>query len=577
MPTSRSRQTLPNLEKFFRDVRRLRAKILEAFRTPAKFCIALLDPAPTHPLVNRLYKQLEAMGADEHDYAVSSTYAVLIGPEKRKALSAYFTPPAVAAAAMRAARAFLDKKSNPTILDPACGGGSFIVPITRELVGRQLASGLSIPRACNAALKQVYGLELEPDLARLAERLLGRMLEREFSYKKKLPLVIRRANALSARKVKKHTAIIGNPPYGRVLDTVSSTVLRRAGDAANGGHTNLYALFILRALDWVQPGGGLVFILPTSFVAGPYFAGLRKEILARASVVSIDVHNQRENLFLGAVQDICILTLARRQSSVKSKATQLYEMGLVDECGHRTSAGKAEACPAGQPWTLPVPGLKRKKRARTKTTSKSHWTLEDYGYRMKVGKVVPTRERTRLKKKFLPRALPLIWASDIRPTGRFIFRGGGERSPPYGWFLPYKKDKLRYIAKRAAVLVQRSSNRDQKRRLNAAAVTESFVDKKGRRGYVAENHVIVLEATNKRPLLSPRDMVKLLHSEVLNERFSSLSGSFNVSATLLRRLSLPDPSQLRITKALRSERKIRRLFEEIPEVLVPEELGSSTT
>ena len=68
-------------------------------------------------------------------------------------------------------------------------------------------------------------------------------------------------------------------------------------------------------MDWLKPGGGLVFVLPPSFVAGPYFAGLRQEIFKRAEVTRIDLHEQRENLFLGAVQDVCLLTLRRREES----------------------------------------------------------------------------------------------------------------------------------------------------------------------------------------------------------------------------------------------------------------------
>ncbi|MBX9644754.1 MAG: hypothetical protein K2W91_11710 [Novosphingobium sp.] len=43
---------------------------------------------------------------DMRDYAISSAYALLIGPARRKSLSAYFTPPSLAAATIEAARPF---------------------------------------------------------------------------------------------------------------------------------------------------------------------------------------------------------------------------------------------------------------------------------------------------------------------------------------------------------------------------------------------------------------------------------------------------------------------------------------
>src|SRR3546814_18267204 len=62
--------------------------------------------------------------------------------------------------------------------------------------------------------------------------------------------------------------IIGNPPYGKLFRSGVEQLTEAAGNADLGGHTNLYALFLIKALDWLNPGGGLAFVLPTSFVAG---------------------------------------------------------------------------------------------------------------------------------------------------------------------------------------------------------------------------------------------------------------------------------------------------------------------
>lgn len=102
-----------------------------------------------------------------------------------------------------------------------------------------------------------------------------------------------------------------------------------------GGHTNFYSIFLLKALDAVRPGGGLVFVIPTSFVAGPYFSGLREEILARADVVSLDLHQDREGLFLGAVQDVCLLVL-RRHEKKKASSSIGYEAGILHSNGARS-------------------------------------------------------------------------------------------------------------------------------------------------------------------------------------------------------------------------------------------------
>src|SRR3546814_12099664 len=75
-------------------------------------------------------------------------------------------------------------------------------------------------------------------------------------------------------------------------------------------------------------------------------------------------------------------------------------------------------------------------------------------------------------------------------------------------------------------------------------MTKSFVSRHKRDGYVAENHVIVLEPTSDTPAVSQEVLARLLNSEVVNTRFSAVSGSFSVSAKLLARLALPSPDRL---------------------------------
>jgi adenine-specific DNA-methyltransferase len=125
---------------------------------------------------------LNDLVADARDYAISSAYSLLIDKDRRKLLSAYFTPPTLTAAAMQAAAPFFDDIENPSVLDPACGGGSFLVPTARRLIAARIARGLSPRRACSATLAQIRGIELDPDLARLSRKLLANMLKREHAF-----------------------------------------------------------------------------------------------------------------------------------------------------------------------------------------------------------------------------------------------------------------------------------------------------------------------------------------------------------------------------------------------------------
>jgi hypothetical protein len=88
---------------FLAFVRRYRAAILSEAE-PLAFCLYLADNVGTcPPTAAAALGLLGDLTGDVRDYAVSSAYALLIGPEKRKRLSAYFTPPSLTAAAMEAA------------------------------------------------------------------------------------------------------------------------------------------------------------------------------------------------------------------------------------------------------------------------------------------------------------------------------------------------------------------------------------------------------------------------------------------------------------------------------------------
>lgn len=283
-------------------------------------------------------------------------------------------------------------------------------------------------------------------------------------------------------------------------------------------------------------------MLPTSFIAGPYFKGLREEILARANVVRIDIHQQREHLFIDAIQDVCLLVLQRHGGGCAP--SDHYGLGLIDANGARTALGTATTPPDGDAWLVPVAsGPKSEAGHFALTTSKPADVIASYGYRVRVGKVVPKRERKQLFSGPAPDRLPVLWASDVRADGVFKFQGG-TRTALSAWYLPPSSGSLGYVSRGRSVIVQRTANRDQKRRLNASAVSEAFASAHAEHGYVAENHVIVIEPTAAEPLVSPDLLAALLNSAIVSERFSAVAGSFSVSAKLLARLALPPAETL---------------------------------
>src|SRR3546814_640288 len=168
-----------------------------------------------------------------------------------------------------------------------------------------IAAGDDIEEAGGMALEQRSGIEVDPGLATLSGQLLARLIRRDYGVERDATDLVLCADTLATTLEQRFNLIIGNPPYGKLFRSGVEQLTEAAGNADLGGHTNLYALFLIKALDWLNPGGGLAFVLPTSFVAGPYFSGLRQEIRKRARVVELALHQQREDLFIDATQDVC--------------------------------------------------------------------------------------------------------------------------------------------------------------------------------------------------------------------------------------------------------------------------------
>lgn len=557
------------LTAFFTFIRANRKSILSQNK-PLPFCLSLTDGIANIAPLERALAILSPLSGDLREYAISSAYALLIAPEERKRLCAYFTPPSLAAAAMEAANCFIESVEHPTILDPACGGGSFLAPAARRLAAAQVARGIPPERAARLALERIHGIELDPNLAAISRKLLANALERDYGFRPSHFAAITLGDTLTCDIPRQYDIVIGNPPFGRVYGRASTEALARAGRANLHGHTNLYSLFLLWALDAVKPNGGLVFVLPTSFVAGPYFAGLRQEILERADVLRIDLHEDREHLFVGAIQDVCLLTLRRHGTKDLQRPVSWYDLGIINAAGTLRSIGSAPAAPGGEPWTLPVPGRlvsSLTAQARIQNRKAEYYVIADYGYRIRVGKVVPTRERQRLRQLRNRTSLPLIWASDIRPDGSFLFASGRRRGNE-PWYDP-PSAPTSYLTCRPTVALQRTSNRDQRRRLNAAAISPEFLYAHRTRGFVAENHVILIEATTAKPLVPARKMAALLNSEPVNQRFATVAGSFSVSAQLLARLAMPDPKELPDMKCRNFSVLLAAVFASIEAVLSP--------
>ncbi len=101
-------------------------------------------------------------------------------------------------------------------------------------------------------------------------------------------------------------AVIGNPPWdmlrrdaGRNADAALTAFARESGTYSwqGEGHTNLYQLFLERAMRLVRTGGRLAMVLPSGLAHDHGCANLRRALLDRHAVDTFVVFENRDRVF----------------------------------------------------------------------------------------------------------------------------------------------------------------------------------------------------------------------------------------------------------------------------------------
>jgi len=531
--TQSEREPTPTLNRRLHDLRHIASRLQRTRMTPLQVCEAIIEKRLADREARTFFSGLPD---DERHYWIASLYALLMPKARRRRLAAYFTPPHLAHYAIDALVQSGIKLGQHRILDPASGGAAFLVPLAERIAaqGRQRgARAKTIIRSINDTL---HGVEIDAGLAKLSQALLTDLLDAEIETSGvELDGLVERANTLELdRPNALYDAVIGNPPYGRILRP-SGSLRERYRPVISDGYVNLYALFVEQALQWVRAEGIICLIIPMSFVGGPYFSALRKRILEKASVLRLDLIDKRSDVFLDVLYDLCVIVLRRTDGSARPTVAKTSLL-LIDEPNRNLGTLELPARPNSHVWALPDDG------EGAALFQSGLATLGDYGYLAKTGYFVWNREqhRYRIGRKPRPTEVPLFWAHNVRANKKCHPQDGD--AGEIGFAKIPKSSSA--ILRSDAIILQRTSNRRQKRRLIGAMIRQADVI--GGRGYVTENHTIVIVPDPaKRQQLPLRTVCRLLNTMAVDGRFRRMSGSVSVSTKALRDLPLPAAAEVR--------------------------------
>jgi adenine-specific DNA-methyltransferase len=495
-------------------------------------------PYPLDSSARELARRL-ALGASKFPIAdachhLSSVYTGLVPSKLRSATGMFYTPPALADHLLQmASEAGVDWLA-ARVLDPACGGGAFLLPVALKI--RQSMADCPAGEILNSISTRLKGFEVDPFAGWMTQTWLEIALgDLVATTGVRLPKLVEICDSLEREPDGGlFDLVVGNPPFGRV----SLEPRQRARFSRSlFGHANLYGLFTDAALRWAKPDGIVAFVTPTSFLAGEYFKNLRATLADEAPPLRIDFVGGRKGVFEDVLQETLLSTYGRgkKADTAEVRTLDINSLGAVaaSEVGSLTLPHIRR-----DPWLLPRNAEQNKLVERLVTMPSR---LRDWGYQVSTGPLVWNRHKEQLRNTLGINTLPLIWAESVGSFG-FEHRALKRNHKPYFEAGGPADEWLKMSA--PCVLVQRTTAKEQARRLIAGELPAPFIRKFG--AVVVENHLnMILPIKGQTPMVSVSALAAFLNSEVADLAFRCISGSVAVSAYELEALPLPSPSKAR--------------------------------
>ena len=456
-------------------------------------------------------------------YMLGTVYTTMLPADIRSSWGSFYTPPPYVERLLdQAAEAGFDW-ANGSAADPACGGGAFLGPMaSRMWKATRYAKSWEVLDDICARLK---GFEIDAFAAWMSHVILEvTLLALCVNAKRRMPCLITVGDSLQIDDEDRFDLVAGNPPYSRV--TLPSET-RAKFERSLYGHANLYGLFTDLAVRLCRPGGVVAFVTPTSFLGGQYFKALRKLLVTQAPPVSIDFISGRDGVFDDVLQETMLAVYVKggMRTNVVISTLESRSDGRV----LATEIANRQITEHDGPWLIARHASQVRVIERTALMTAR---LSDYGYGVSTGPLVWNRHRHQLRSTADDGALPLIWAESVSAAG-FGFRADKRDHAPY--FAP-DNDQAHLVLRGEAILVQRTTAKEQSRRLICAVIDAAFLNKSG--GVVVENHLNVIRPLHRSDVQTST-IARLLNSEAADHAFRCISGSVAVSAYELNALPLP--------------------------------------
>jgi hypothetical protein len=470
-------------------------------------------------------------------YLVGTVYTALLPPGHRSRHGVFFTPPPLVERLLDLVEEAGHDWTAGTVLDPACGGGAFLAPVAARMAAALERGGASPEQVVRDVAARLAGVEIDPFAAWMARVFLEAALwPRCVAARLRLPaetVEVRDALGVPDGWRGGFGLVVGNPPYGRLtLEPDTRERFRRS----LFGHANLYGLFTDLAVRLLAPGGRVGYVTPTSFLGGLYFANLRRLLAREAPPAAVDFVAERSGVFDDVLQETLLVVFAREPTAGCAPVHAIRPTALDLPCDVHQTGCFPPPDARGGPWILPrSPG----QSALLAGVRRLGHRLRDLGVRVSTGPLVWNRHKGQLRDRLGKGVYPLVWAESVAGPGVFAFSARRRNHRP---FFAVEPGQGHLLTAEPCVLVQRTTAKEQQRRLVAAELPPEFLAEHG--AAVVENHLNVVRLAPDAPI-GLATLAALLNSRVVDEVFRCISGSVAVSAFELEALPVPPPEALR--------------------------------
>lgn len=267
-------------------------------------------------------------------------YEIFMGSLARGQQGQFFTP----SNAVQLLVDLVNPQPGETILDPACGAGSFLAACASRLA--------RAGEAPKTSANNLWGIDKDEYLSNLAALRLALLIGHEADITCGDSLSWRSAKGSTLSNYSRPAVILTNPPFGSKIVATSIEVQRtftlgykwrldkvsgryQKTDILQGSLTPQVA-FIERCIDLLQPGGRLGIVIPESLLSG---VGYRQVVQFIRDHMKIDaVIGMPENLFKtsgsgGTHTKTCLLVAQKKRESSHRSQGRIF-MAEVKWCGN---------------------------------------------------------------------------------------------------------------------------------------------------------------------------------------------------------------------------------------------------